>query len=90
MKQPFFLNRFDKLRHLSLASSQISDGDLNHLVALSSVESLDLSGTRIGNASVGNICKLPRLTELYVVDTNVTDEGISDLQEALPNCEIRH
>ena len=47
-----------------------------------------LSGPEVTDAGLAHLAGLPALESLYLSDTLVTDAGISELQEALPNCRI--
>jgi len=47
-----------------------------------------LQGTEISDAGLVHLMGLSNLTDLDLGGTEVSDEGISKLKEALPNCEI--
>jgi hypothetical protein len=36
-----------------------------------------------------HLAKLPKLKELWLRNTNITDAGYRSLQDALPNCQIQ-
>ena len=66
------------------------DTGLEHLKALTELQSLNLDGTNVTDAGLEH---LTGLTELYVLslrNTNVTEDGLNKLRLALPNCDIRH
>jgi len=83
------LSEFKKLKHLWLNETQISDSGLVRLRSLTNLESLDLWGTQISDAGLTHLKRLNKLHTLTLMDTQVTEEGVKELQEALPNCEIR-
>jgi hypothetical protein len=47
-------------------------------------------GTPITDDGLVHLKDLTRLKELRLYHTQVTDEGVKKLQEALPKCEIYH
>ena len=51
---------------------------------------LDLDSTNVTDAGLKHLEGLTGLAELNLYGTQVTDEGVNKLQQALPNCEIIH
>jgi hypothetical protein len=49
---------------------------------------LDVSDTGVTDAGLDNLCGLTRLETLRLSGTQVTEAGITNLRNALPNCEI--
>ena len=47
--------------------------------ALASLQSLNLNGTHVGDATAGELAKFPELTDLNLSGTNVTDGGLAGL-----------
>ena len=47
--------------------------------ALASLQSLNLNGTHVGDATAGELAKFPKLTDLNLSGTNVTDGGVASL-----------
>ncbi len=45
---------------------------------------------RITDAGLENLKGLNQLTEIDLLKTRVTDEGVNKLQQALPHCQIIH
>ena len=84
------LKAFPKLMTLSLARTNVGDGDLARLRGLSRLRVLDLSGTRVTDAGLEHLKGLTQLQRLHLLCTKVTAEGVKKLQQALPNCEIHH
>jgi hypothetical protein len=53
------------------------------------VTDLDLHGCT-GVTDLSSLAKLVRLRRLNVSNCPFADEGVKNLQEALPNCKIEH
>ena len=49
---------------------------------------LNLYGTAVSDAGLGQLAGLKNLRNLYVWQTKVTDEGIQKLKQALPGVDI--
>lgn len=69
----------DSLVKLTLARTDVSDGDLAGIVDYSRIEYLDLGRTKVGDAAMEYVAKLEHLMYLNLRDTNVTDAGIQKL-----------
>jgi Leucine-rich repeat (LRR) protein len=80
--------RLSELQNLSLEDTQITDSGLKHLGKLTSLESLLLSHTPITDSGLKHVYGLIGLKDLEIYGTEVTDAGVSDLQKALPLCQI--
>jgi hypothetical protein len=52
------------------------------------VISVSLSGTQVADAGLKELKEFRGLDSLDLKDTNVTDAGVADLQQALPNLRI--
>ena len=75
----------DTLKKLNLSHNDIYD--IYPLAKLTALEELDLSGNRIAM-----ILPLKQITTLRILDLSgnqLTESQMEELQEALPNCEIR-
>lgn len=85
---------WEKLKHLSLSDVPISDNGVYTLRGLTDLETLDLSRStqevtsRITNASLKTLCGFTKLRKLNVNGTSIDDEGVEELQRALPNCSV--
>jgi hypothetical protein len=77
------------LEYLELSNSQCSDAGLEHLTGLTNLKTLGLDGTQVTDVGLKNLKTLTNLKWLNLSETQVTEEGINELEEALPNCEIR-
>ena len=53
-----------------------------------SLNSLAVSGTELTDAGLQDLTGLTELSDLDLYATKVTDEGVKNLQQALPNCNI--
>ena len=64
----------------------VGNEDLRLLADFESIERLSLVGTQVTNAAVPQLKQFTRLRFLDVSGTEITAEGIAELQKALPNC----
>ncbi|MFQ3652017.1 MAG: NAD(P)-dependent oxidoreductase [Gemmataceae bacterium] len=78
------------LTQLSLARNDIGDDAVEKLKPLSKLELLILSGTGVSDASVPTLATFQRLWGLSLRNTKVTAAGVSELEKALPKCQIDH
>jgi hypothetical protein len=79
-----------RLQELDLQSTQITDAGLAHLARLTRLQRLSLDGTKITDAGLAHLAGLTRLQWLWLLNNNsqVTDDGVKKLQQALPKCQI--
>jgi hypothetical protein len=86
-----YLKGMANLRSLALGSTQVADAGLQRLKELNRLERLRLSTTQVTDAG---LVHLKGLTGREMLDMRflpfVTDSEVRALEEALPNCEIRH
>jgi hypothetical protein len=59
----------------------VTDEDLEQLLALSSLQRLDVSRTKITPAAANTLARMPALRELELAGTKIGDEAIMRLQE---------
>ena len=50
---------------------------------------LFLNNTKVTDAGLEHLKGMTNLRKLTLVDTQVTDEGVDKLQQALPDCKIK-
>ena len=55
---------------------------------MTTLEVLFLVRTKIGDAGLKHLAGMTNLEHLGLAGTQVTAEGVADLQKALPNCKI--
>jgi hypothetical protein len=72
----------------SAADVQITDAGLEHLTALGSLETLDLSGSPVTAEGLRTLRGLKKLRELIVADIPFRPEQKRELQEAFPRTTI--
>ena len=85
------LKGLTNLRELDLTNMQISDAGLLHLKGLTNLRELNhYANMHITDAGLVHLEGLTKLKDLDLMFTQVTDEGVKKLKEALPNCEIFH
>jgi uncharacterized protein len=82
------LDSLPYVEQLFLSETSVGDAGLSHLTCMSGLTYLDLNETRVSDAGVAILKRLRRLERLELAETLVTAGGVSDLQAALPNCEI--
>jgi hypothetical protein len=66
----------------------VTDAGLKELGGLQSLQSLDLSSTKVTDAGLMQLKGLKRLRSLYLSKTKVTDAGIHAIKEALPGLHV--
>ncbi len=81
------LPRLEKLWHLNLSGTNITDAGLAHLSELKNLRQLDLSGTNITDAGLAHLSGLKMLFRLNLSGTNITDAGLAHLS-GLYRCNI--
>ena len=79
-----------QVKSLDLSDTKVTDAGLDCLRGLSRLESLNLGRAYITDAGLKNLKGLKQLGMLLLRWTQVTDAGIAKLQQALPNCKIKH
>ena len=71
-----------KLERLDLACTKVTDAGLEQLAGLANLYSLKLDHTQVTDAGLESLKGL-NLESVGLFDTNVTEEGIKELQDAL-------
>lgn len=71
-----------------IVTGEVIDEGLVHLKALTHLQALDLSSTKVTDVGLEHLKGLSSLKTLNIRNTQVTDEGVKTLQDALPNCKI--
>jgi len=69
----------------SLAGTEVTDAGMAHLETFTKLNSLDLRDTQVSDAAVPQIKKLKSLRHMYLSDY-ITDAGIEELMQGMPNC----
>jgi hypothetical protein len=67
----------------------IADDDLQLLTNFVHLRSLDLHGRDVGDEGMKHLKRLRHLRNLNIADTQVSDTAVSELQSALPECQIQ-
>ncbi|MGQ9760288.1 MAG: leucine-rich repeat domain-containing protein [Thermogutta sp.] len=74
------IGRMINLRRLDLSQTSVTDQGLSRLVNLKELEWLDISGNLgISDELIGILLGLPKLKEIYLDGTSVTEDGIARL-----------
>ncbi len=66
----------------------LTDGGIAHLKGLTRLKTLVLSSSKMSDAGLESLKSLTSLETLNVEATNVTDDGVADLQKALPKVTV--
>jgi hypothetical protein len=83
------LTKLPKLRSLSLAyAPQVDDKAAAVLRELGAIESLRLTATQVGDATLEALAQSRALRQLYVGGTNATAEGVARFRAARPDCAV--
>ena len=83
------LKGLTNLTDLNLYRTQITDSGLAHLKGLTKLQHLWLTSTQITDAGLVDLKGLTKLKQLnLLLNKKVTDAGVAELQQVLPNCEI--
>jgi internalin A len=81
--------KLPKLRKLNLwQSARIDDKAAAHLLAMKSLEEVDLGDTGISDATLDQLEGMKRLKVLLVSGTNVTPERVERFRKARPDCRV--
>jgi hypothetical protein len=85
------LDELVELRVLYLGFSEITDAGLLHLKGIQNLEKLSfpLTKANITDAGLEHLRGLSHLRELRLGGAKVTEAGVAELQQALPNCKIQ-
>jgi len=81
--------KLENLTQLELSFTQITDTGLKELTKLKQLEGLYMERTQITDAGLKELAKLENLIELWL-PRQIPKAGITELQKALPKCEIYH
>ena len=82
------LHGLSKLEELNLGGSLATDSAMKSIESITTLITLRLEGHQITDAGLRRLNGLKSLKKLHLSLTQVTHQGIIDLQEALPNCEV--
>ena len=73
---------FAGLKMLNVAYTKVTDAGINEIAARhGQLEEIDLTGTKITNAALKDVRKMPHLRKLSLWTTDITDGGLSELRE---------
>jgi len=84
-----YVKEMTQLRILTLSESQLTDEGLSNVEGLNGLQRLHLDNTHITDNGLKYLEGLTSLNTLLLAKTQTTDAGVSELQKALPNCEIK-
>ncbi len=84
------LRSLSTLERLRLDGTRATNAGLASLGELVSLKLLTLEDTQISNTGLEHLKNLNELEILNLRGTRVSDEGVKKLQQALPDCKVRH
>ncbi len=70
------LNQRGQIRDMSFENAALGDSQLAQILAVKSLERIDLRGTRITDEGVARLKELPNLKCLILWSTNISDRGL--------------
>ena len=77
------------LELLDLEDCGLTDAGVKHLESLDKLQNLTLKlNVGVTDAAVPSLIKLRDLKTLDVAQTTLSDAGLQQLRQALPNCQI--
>ncbi|MEQ9410951.1 MAG: hypothetical protein RIK87_24785 [Fuerstiella sp.] len=76
------LSEDGRIVQLTIRSADFGPEQCQQLLSLKGLESLDLSGTSVDDASLGLIAQIKELKSLRLDDTSVTDKGLQQLSSS--------
>ncbi len=78
-----------KVKELILSGTKLTDEALEEVTKLSNLSKLSLQVNKgITDAGLKEVAKLTQLKKVQLYATKVTEEGVTELQKALPECTI--
>jgi formylglycine-generating enzyme required for sulfatase activity len=78
-----------RLTHVWLSENRRSnDADMANLGGCKNLREIFLGNTNVGDAGLGPLAGLDKLTKLNLTKTKVTAKGVEGLARALPKCKI--
>lgn len=82
------IGQLENLTHLDLSRNAITDTGIVHLFGLNNLESLNLYNTKVSKEITTLVNKLKQLKTIYLWQTLVPEEGISNLKSKFPKLQI--
>ena len=82
------LDESERVVKVFLNRSRINDDQMELLEYLPDVEILNLTGTPVTDAGLDCVHALKKLHHLYPAKTQITDEVLEELTQALPECKV--
>jgi hypothetical protein len=82
------ISHLPSLTGLDLSYTNVGDGGIAHVAALTELQRLSLYGTDVSDASIPLFLGLKNLTWLELSGTRVTSDGIARLRAEMPGCKV--
>lgn len=71
-----------------LNRTSATDQQIEVLKYLTGLEVLNLTGTQVGDAGLQHLAGLTGLKRVYAAHTNITENGVQQLNQSLPDCQV--
>jgi hypothetical protein len=71
-----------------LNRTSINDDQIEVVQYLPDLQVLNLTGTPVGDTGLRHVHGLSKLQRVYAAHTEISDEGVRQLKQALPDCEV--
>jgi Leucine Rich repeat len=82
------IGQLTSLMSLNLEYTEIGDNGLQSLLPLKELTSLNLVGTKSGDVGLAHLAQLPKLKRIFLYQTNVTAQGVSEVVTRLPDLRV--
>lgn len=83
-----YIGQLEQLESVGLDQTNVTDDQLADLAGLARLRILWLSNTQVTDQGLEHLKALRNLQIVHLSDTDVTREGATELQRALPNCQV--
>ena len=83
------LHDLPALRALDLSNTPLGDANLKTVAGCKGLKTVDLSNTKVTDSGLKELAELKALRRLDLTGCQaISDDGVAELQKALPDCKI--
>ncbi|MBM3982467.1 MAG: hypothetical protein FJ304_19795 [Planctomycetes bacterium] len=76
------------LQTVSLSGANVTAAGLAHLAGNKNLATLNLYGTKVDDGAVALLAQFPKLIDLAISETQMTEKGAKEIARALPACRV--